>query len=66
MQKTLIPIEMQFKGEKKVEGQRFQYLVNPTPDQEFWSPVFNSVEELDKWFEKAFGERPDVVDMWNQ
>jgi hypothetical protein len=65
MQKTLVPIEIQFKNEKKYEGQRFQYLIKVTPDQEFWSPIFNSVDDLDKWFERMFQPK-ETADIWEK
>ena len=53
----------------KVDGtiiKRFQYIVEYTPDQTYYSPLCDSVEDLEVWFNKVFEDRSDLVDMWEK
>lgn len=49
---------------KSVKITQYQYLVHLSPDQTYYSPLYNSQEELDAWYAKMFKEE-DVVDSFH-
>lgn len=64
MEKKLETIE-----QHKVDGtitKRFQYIVEYTPDQTYYSPLCDLMDDLEAWFKKTFEERDGAVDMWEK
>lgn len=44
---------------------QYQYYIHITPDQTYYSDIFNSQAELDVWFTKTFEVKKDSVDVFH-